>query len=181
MKDAFDNPRPEALIFRKPEAKDGSGIWALIRACKPLDVNSMYCNLIQCEHFAGTSILAEKEGRPVGWISGHLLPEDSETLFVWQVAVAPEARGIGLGSRMLDRLLARPALAGVRQLCTTITRDNGPSWRLFQSLATRHGGTFQEAPHFTRETHFDGAHATEHLVTIRLPARGQSTPAGQVA
>ena len=164
------DPRLHAVLFRKPEAQDGSGIWTLIRVCKPLDENSMYCNLIQCDHFADTCIIAEMGGNPVGWISGYLRPDAPDTLFVWQVAVAPIARGLGLGGTMFDRLLARPGLAGVRRLCTTITRDNSASWRLFQGLARRHGGTLTEAPHFTEHGHFGGAHATEHMVTIRFPS-----------
>ena len=91
-------------------------MWALIQACKPLDENSIYCNLIQCDHFADTCILAELDGTPVGWISGYLLPDATDTLFIWQVAVAEEARGLGLASQMLDRLLRRADMAGVLRL-----------------------------------------------------------------
>jgi L-2,4-diaminobutyric acid acetyltransferase len=130
----------------------------------------MYCNLIQCDHFADTCILAEMDGAPVGWISGYLLPDDPETLFVWQVAVAEDARGLGLASEMLDRLLSRADMAGVRHLKTTITRDNQASWSLFRSLAERHGAILSDEPHFKKDSHFDGAHATEYMVTIRFPA-----------
>ncbi|KPQ05922.1 MAG: diaminobutyrate acetyltransferase EctA [Rhodobacteraceae bacterium HLUCCA12] len=170
MKDMIETTADEVLTFRKPEPRDGSDVWALIRACKPLDENSMYCNLIQCDHFADTCILAEKDGVPVGWISGYRLPDAPDTLFVWQVAVSSKARGLGLGSEMLDRLLSRDDLAGVRRLKTTITRDNDPSWRLFRSLAERHGGILSDEPHYRKDDHFDGEHATEHMVTIRFPA-----------
>ncbi len=46
-----------ALVFRKPDAKDGSEIWKLIQRCKPLDENSMYCNLVQCDHFRDTCVI----------------------------------------------------------------------------------------------------------------------------
>jgi L-2,4-diaminobutyric acid acetyltransferase len=46
-------------ILRKPEGEDGSAVWDLVRECKPLDENSMYCNLIQCDHFSDTCVLAE--------------------------------------------------------------------------------------------------------------------------
>lgn len=170
MRDMIEGPDQNSLTFRKPEAEDGSDIWALIQACKPLDENSMYCNLIQCDHFADTCILAELDGVPVGWISGYLLPDATDTLFVWQVAVSEDARGLGLASQMLDRLLSRDDMTGVQQLKTTITRDNQPSWNLFRSLAERHGGLLSDEPQYKKDDHFDGEHATEYMVTIRFPA-----------
>ncbi|WP_414897270.1 diaminobutyrate acetyltransferase [Rhodovulum sp. YEN HP10] len=161
--------RAEAPItFRPPTGEDGAAVWALVRACKPLDENSMYCNLIQCDHFADTCILAEMDGEAVGWISAYRLPDAPETLFVWQVAVSDKARGRGLGRRMLFELLEREACDGVMRLQTTITRDNDASWGLFRGFARRLGARIEDTPHFTRSEHFDGRHATEHMVTIRL-------------
>ncbi|WBU54100.1 diaminobutyrate acetyltransferase [Paracoccus sp. SCSIO 75233] len=170
MKDMIDSNTPDTLTFRKPESEDGSNIWELIKSCKPLDENSMYCNLIQCDHFADTCILAERNGVAVGWISGYLLPDAPDTLFVWQVAVSEEARGLGLAGRMLDKLLSRDDMAGVLHLKTTITRDNDASWGLFRSLAERHNARLTDEPHFRKDDHFDGEHATEHMVTIHFPA-----------
>nr|WP_207901937.1 diaminobutyrate acetyltransferase [Rhodovulum euryhalinum] len=151
-----------------PTDADGPEVWALIRACKPLDENSLYCNLIQCDHFRDTCILAEIDGQVVGWISAYLVPSDPETLFVWQVAVSDRARGRGLGRKMLFELLDREACAGVMRLKTTITPDNAASWGLFRGLARRLGARLTDEPHYKREDHFEGRHATEHMVTIRL-------------
>ena len=157
------------IRFRKPEPQDGAAVWELVAACAPLDENSMYCNLIQCDHFRDTCILAERDGKVVGWISGYRLPYDPETLFVWQVAVSDVARGEGLAKRMLGRLLDRDDCAGVTRLQTTITRDNDASWGLFKSFARGEDAQFDAQAHFTRDTHFRGYHATEHMVTIKLP------------
>ncbi len=156
------------LRLRKPTKGDGSDVWALIGRCKPLDENSMYMNLVQCDHFADTCVLAEHDGEVVGWVSAHIPPGRPSTVFVWQVAVCSSMRGIGLGGRMLSALLDRPACAKVSQLETTITRDNDASWGLFRGFAKRLGGDLTHAPHYEREAHFDGAHDTEHLVTIAL-------------
>ncbi|ARE41781.1 L-2,4-diaminobutyric acid acetyltransferase [Rhodovulum sp. P5] len=151
-----------------PTDEDGAAVWSLIRACKPLDENSLYCNLLQCDHFRDTCIVAEMDGQIVGWISAYVLPNDPETLFVWQVAVSEKARGHGLGRRMLLALLEREACADVFRLKTTITPDNQASWALFRSFARRLGARLTDEPHFTRDTHFEGKHATEHMVTISL-------------
>jgi len=156
------------ITLRMPNGTDGSDVWALVRECQPLDENSMYCNLIQCDHFAETCVLAEMNGQPVGWISGYLRPDAPDTLFVWQVAVSAAARGKGLGRRMLTALLERDACAGIEQIQTTITKDNEASWALFGSFARRNDADLDSEAHFRRDQHFDGAHATEHMVTITL-------------
>ena len=170
MPNDSDTPRARAPRLRRPDATDGAAIWALVKTCKPLDENSMYCNLVHADHFRDTGVIAEMDGEVVGWISGHMIP-DKQELFVWQVAVSPKARGLGLGRRMLIELIERDACNDATHLKTTITRDNAASWALFESLARKIGGELDDAPHFKRDTHFDGRHATEHMVTIPLPHR----------
>ena len=172
-----DTGSSRTLTLRMPDATDGAGIWELVRKCKPLDENSMYCNLVQADHFRDTCVVAELDGEIVGWISGHIIP-DRDEIFVWQVAVGPEARGMGLGKKMLLELVNRDACDGARNLKTTITRDNAASWALFRSFAKSIGGELDDEPHFERDTHFDGRHATEHMVTIDLP---QPAPLARVA
>lgn len=159
----------DSITFRKPTAEDGGAIWELISNCKPLDENSMYCNLIQCDHFADTCVLAELDGKLAGWISAYLLPQDAKTLFVWQVAVADHARGRGLARRMLNNLLDRKECDDVQRMQTTITKDNDASWGLFNSFAERMDADLSSEAHFKRDAHFKGAHDTEHMVTIALP------------
>ncbi len=164
------------IRFRRPRAVDGPAVTALIAACPPLDRNSPYCNLLQCDHFADHCIVAEKAGRIVGWVSGYRPPSDPDGFFVWQVAVAAEGRGQRLASRMIKALLARPAQRGVTHLVTTVTDDNQASWALFRGLARDWGAPFERAPLFERDRHFAGAHATEHQARIGPidPARIQT-------
>lgn len=161
-----DNKTKNTVKFRKPVREDGAQIWELIRACKPLDENSMYANLLQADHFRDTCVVAEMDGDIVGWISAYVQPGDSETIFVWQVAVSERARGMGLGLRMLEALTMREEAQGVRHLQTTITLDNEASWGLFRKFAGAREAEVDHEPHFERETHFQGEHATEHMVTI---------------
>lgn len=170
----IDTAAADAITFRKPDPTDGPAIWQLVRDCKPLDENSMYCNLVQAEHFRDTCVVAELDGQVIGWVSGHIIP-NRHALFVWQVAVSPVARGMGLGRRMLGHLTGRRACADATRLNTTITRDNGASWALFRGFAREFGGDLSDRAHFTRDDHFDGRHATEHMVTITLPARAAVT------
>ncbi|AMG74709.1 DABA acetyltransferase [Sphingopyxis granuli] len=165
MSDAAPASMP-GLQLRRPVAEDGPAITALIARCPPLDRNSAYCNLIQCAHFADQCIVAEKDGRIVGWVSGHRPPSDPHAFFVWQVAVAVEGRGKGLASRMIGALLARPAQQDATHLTTTVTDDNDASWALFRGLARAWDAPFERSVLFDNQTHFAGAHATEYQARI---------------
>ena len=56
------------LVFRKPEVKDAVKIHALINACKPLAVNSVYSYLLLCQHFTDTCAVAEEEGEIIKFL-----------------------------------------------------------------------------------------------------------------
>lgn len=156
----------ETLSFRAPTSKDGADVWDLIRKSGPLDENSLYCNLVQCDHFADTCVIAELGGVIVGWISAFLPPDSPDTLFVWQVAVGDSARGRGVAKKMLSELLERPVCVDVKQIKTTITADNEASWALFNSFAENMDAELDHEPHYEEDKHFGGKHATEYMVTI---------------
>lgn len=156
------------VLLRRPRSEDGVVVHQLIKNCPPLNENSIYCNLLQTTHFAGTSIAAEIDKTLVGFASGYLVPERPDTLFIWQVAVAQEARGQGLAWHMIQGILRRPACARVCNLETTVTPGNTASEALFRSLARRFEGTFSESVMFERERHFRGVHDSERLLRIGL-------------
>lgn len=171
---AAEAGRVPDLRFRRPEAADGVRVWDLVAACPPLDRNSIYCNILQCTHFAETCVLVEHDGEPVGWVSGYLPPAEPRTLFIWQVAVHEKARGLGLARRMLLALLERPALRHVEFIRTTVTPDNEASRALFRSVAARADAAFDEGPGFDAQAHFDGRHDSERLITIGpMPPRAR--------
>lgn len=156
----------EKVVLRPPTLEDGMDVFRLVESCPPLDTNSSYCNLLQCSHFAETSVAAEQAGKLVGFISGYLVPGKTNTLFIWQVAVSAEARGLGLASRMLQNLLSRPGCSAVTHLETTITADNQPSWALFERLAKDLPADLQRTDWMDKDIHFSGLHDSETLVRI---------------
>lgn len=154
------------IVIRAPRDRDGPRVWQLVADTASLDGNSVYCNLLQCSHFAGTCAIAERDGEILGWLSGYIPPSDPDTYFVWQVCTAAGARGRGLGKRLIAEVLARDVCKGVTRIQSTITDDNVPSWGLFRSIAAAQDAAMSRKPHFTRDDHFDGRHDTEFLVTI---------------
>jgi L-2,4-diaminobutyric acid acetyltransferase len=156
----------QTISLRIPSLEDGMSVFKLIQRCPPLDTNSSYCNFLQCGHFPSTSIAADIDGELVGFISGYLLPDRPEVLFIWQVAVDERARGQGLATRMLLHILSRRSCQAVRYLETTITQDNLPSWGLFKNLAKRLDTELQSAVWLDKKTHFDGQHESESLIRV---------------
>ncbi len=157
--------KPQFLLGR-PEPTDGSAVHALISRCPPLDENSMYCNLLQCTYFAETSATARRGDRLVGFVSGLRVPQRPESLFVWQVAVAEDARGSGLGRQLILHILARAANRDLRRIETTVTPANAASRAMFLGLAKQLGAPLEESVQFERQQHFDGHHDDEMLMQI---------------
>ncbi|MCG9681788.1 diaminobutyrate acetyltransferase [Vibrio sp. Isolate23] len=159
--------------FSVPSAEDGHDIFKLIAQCPPLDTNSSYCNFLQSTHFRQTCLLARYKGEISGFVSGYRKPEEPSTLFIWQVAVAPNFRGKGLALRMIDALLARDALQNITAIETTITQGNGSSWALFKKVDARNGLQGSISTFLDQNTHFKGEHDTEYL--YRIPLKNTQT------
>lgn len=152
--------------LRRPTPNDGAQIHSLIAICKPLDLNSTYAYLLLCHHYADTCVVARSEGRVTGFISGYIPPRTPNTLFVWQVAVRPEARGTRLGVRMLTHLLMRDTLSDARFLETTVSPSNLASRRMFQRFAEKIAAPIEERTLFDRTAFGGEDHEEEVLLKI---------------
>ncbi|EAR60186.1 putative L-2,4-diaminobutyrate acetyltransferase [Oceanospirillum sp. MED92] len=141
---------------------DGAQVHALIERCPPLDTNSVYCNLLQCQDFAETSIVAQNEqGEIVGFISGYVPPKRQRTLFIWQVALDSEYRGQGIASEMLARLFSRDN--DLKYIETTISPSNTASQKLFKNFFTTHHMALETHTLFESGIHFSDDHEDEVL------------------
>ncbi len=128
-----------SYTLHPPTPRDGAAIHALIAQCPPLDLNSCYAYLLHGLHLADTCVLArDTEGRLAAYVSGYVPPRQPDTLFIWQVAVAPHARGQGLAGRLLRHLL-QVSTAKLHWLETTVSPGNTASERLFRGLARELG------------------------------------------
>ncbi|MPZ21267.1 MAG: diaminobutyrate acetyltransferase [Luteitalea sp.] len=154
------------VSYRAPRLADATQVHALVDACKPLDLNSVYAYMLLCTHFADTCAIAEQDGRPVGLVSGYLEPSTSGVLFIWQVAVSPTVRGRGVAKRLLEEVLDRPACRHVHHLETTITPSNEASWSLFRAFARDRNTNFHDSTLFRSEDFGTDDHEEEQLVRI---------------
>lgn len=149
------------IFIRAPKLEDGASVHALIKACPPLDLNSAYLYFLVCDHFRSTSVVAEYDGKLLGCISAYRRPDQPDVLFVWQVAVHSDARGQGLGRRMLDAVAARSDAKHAKWMETTISPSNTASRRLFASWAESHDLTITESS-YLEPHHFQTGDADEN-------------------
>ncbi|WP_276809497.1 diaminobutyrate acetyltransferase [Castellaniella defragrans] len=160
-------PTPDTGARLRPPARaDGPALRDLVARCPPLDLNSVYLYLLLAEHFSDTCILAEDGDGLLGMATGYRPPGRDDTLFVWQVAVDPRARGRGLGLGMLLGLLSRRAPRPARWIETTVGPANRASRRLFSRLAARLGAPLGETALFDAALFGADAHEAEPLLRI---------------
>ncbi|SHG91279.1 diaminobutyrate acetyltransferase [Pollutimonas bauzanensis] len=152
--------------MRAPGKTDAAGIHRLVADCPPLDLNSVYTYLLLSEHFAGTCVLAGSGDALEGFVSGYVLAQRPDVLFVWQVAVHERARGKGLGLRMLRHLLRRPGLAAVQYVETTVSPGNLASRGMFAGLARGLAAGMREEPFFEPGLFGQASHDDEPLLRI---------------
>lgn len=157
-----------------------------------LEANAPYTYMMMAHYFGRTSYLAEKvvpsahnsspsrhpddspddsyDVIPVGYVLAFHPPQESDALFVWQIGVAPEVRGQGLGKRLLmslfETLAQNNADQPIRYVLATVDDHNTPSKRLFQSLARAWGADLRIEHNFFPQHFFPDSHASEHLYRI---------------
>lgn len=145
-------------------------MWRVAHDSGALDVNSPYSYLLWCRDFAATSMVGRHDGDVVAFVTGYRRPDDRDTLFVWQVAVASAHRRRGIAGQMLEALVTQVAReAPVRYVEATVTTANTPSRRLFEAFAAALPGAVHTETLFGEEDFAgcgDGAHDEEVLYRI---------------
>lgn len=160
------NPQGREYFFRAPAITEAAAVWELIRTSEPLELNSPYCYLLLSTHFADTCVVAERHERLLGFVAAFVSPARPDVVFVWQIAVARDERGQGLGRRMLHQLLARPACGRARVLEATVTGSNAASRELFHALGRDMDVPVSRGPGFGASLFPGQAHEDEELMRV---------------
>ncbi len=159
---------PDGVAVRSAIVDEGALLWELARDAGGLDLNSPYAYMTQCRNFHETCVVAEVFGTPAGFIIAHRVPNHPHVLFVWQVAVLPEFRGLSIGKRMLEGLVEQPACTGVRKLEATVTPSNKASEALFAAFANIRGAELAITPGYAQDDFPDDEpQERERLFTIQ--------------
>lgn len=154
------------VTFRTPVLEDGASIYNLIKYAPPLDLNSSYLYFLQASHFADSCLVAEHEGKIIAFISGYFRPDKAHSFFIWQVAVAEHARGLGLASNLLDQLIKKQSKVIIKEICCTISPSNKASQKLFKHFADQHRFQLEVTPFLTEKHFANSGHEVEDLYSI---------------
>lgn len=119
----------------KPNKSFSKKIFSLVENTKVLDLNSEYLYLLQTTHFKDTCCVAIVSDEIVGFVSAYKLPNKTNTLFVWQVAVDERFRGQNLAKMMMISILKRDENSDTNYINTTVSPSNKSSVRAFEKLA----------------------------------------------
>tara|TARA_R110002049_G_scaffold81212_3_gene206387 strand:+ start:919 stop:1428 length:510 start_codon:yes stop_codon:yes gene_type:complete len=155
----------DTLTYRSASPEDGAALWRLVRDAGTLELNSAYFYLVFATDFGETCLIAERDGTTVGAVVGYRPPRDPDAAFVWQVGVAPQMRGKGMGKKLLREWLKLPGVRNAKWMTATITADNVPSQKLFKAVARDLGVDCTDQAHFT-ENLFPEPHEAERLYRI---------------
>jgi GNAT superfamily N-acetyltransferase len=96
-------------------------------------------------HFAPWTYVAERNGQPIGFLSGFRSQTDPTTVYCHFLGIAPDARGQGIGEALYQRLFADALAAG----CSEVHAVTSPLNRGSIAFHTRMGFSVVPGP---RET-----------------------------
>ncbi|MDX1610481.1 MAG: diaminobutyrate acetyltransferase [Halofilum sp. (in: g-proteobacteria)] len=157
--------RAADIVCRPATPADGRDMWRFVQAAGVLELNPSYAYILICQHFGNTCLVAEKEGRMVGFVLAYVPPRQPDTVFVWQIGVAREVRGQGVGHKLLHHLLALDGCRKVTYLEASVTPSNTPSQNLFRAFARKKGVPCRKLPFFPADF-FPDDHEPEHLYRL---------------
>jgi L-2,4-diaminobutyric acid acetyltransferase len=125
-----------SILFRIPQKKDAKRIVDLIKRGGTLDLNSEYLYLLQTTHFNETCCVAVCEDEIIGFVSGYLVPNEEEKLFIWQVAVSSKFRGQNLAKQIIMDIFNRNNLKKqIKYILSTVSPSNKSSQRVFEKVS----------------------------------------------
>jgi L-2,4-diaminobutyric acid acetyltransferase len=150
----------------QPQGGEGADIERLAHRCPPLVGMTTYAYMLLCPHFSKTCVVARRRDDLLGFILANTPPGSEDTLFVWQMAVSPDARCKGLATMMLRQLLQRRHLRHIRYLEATVTPSNGAPRKLFAGFAEELGARYEMKMGFSKNMFKSGEHEDEYLFRI---------------
>lgn len=102
---------------------------ALEAACFPADAWSESALASHLNSAQGYAILAERDGRAVGFLTGSLIPPEGE---LYRIATLPAHRGKGIGEELIAHFLADLSKRGCNSIFLEVRESNTAARALYE-------------------------------------------------
>lgn len=154
----------EGITLCHPVSHDSRAMKQIAGESRILSVNSTYYYALMARDFKRTCMVALYGKLMCGFVTGYASPGPSNTLVVWQVGVAGDWQGKGIGRKLLIALIKENQPDFLEATCAS---NNQAAINLFESAARYFGvnALFSEIPFFA-EDDLGENDEPEHLMQI---------------
>lgn len=121
----------DGIYIREAKEEEFLKVYELVSESPPLEKYFQHFYRIILRYFSSTCLVAEKQGKFIGWQMGFISQNHPETYFLWQIGVHPEIQGKGLGGLILDVTEKTAEEKGCQRIELTIDPENTASEKLF--------------------------------------------------
>lgn len=121
----------DELIIRRMEQRDVSHVSALEQAVFPSMPWQEYMFRSELQNMVARYLVAEENGRVIGYAGAHIILDEGH---VTNIAVAPDARGKGVGRGLARALLQYASNLGVSYMTLEVRQSNLIAQSLYRSL-----------------------------------------------
>lgn len=150
--------------IRKVNVEDIKEVYKLLVENRPyVGLNSRYTYFLLARDFSDTCVVAEHDGRIVGFSSGYISQSRTDTFFNWETVVHKDYRGNNLQKRMLLHQIRN---ANVKYFEGTVNPSNQISEKNFFELAELLNAKCQKRVLFKEEDFENDGHEAEILCRI---------------
>ena len=150
--------------IRNVKLEDVKEVYKLLVANRPyVGLNSRYTYFLLAKDFSDTCVVAEHDGKIVGFSSGYISPSRPGTFFNWETVVRRDYRGHNLQKRML---LHQIRITNAKYFEGTVNHSNKISKRNFLELADLLNTKCETRTLFNEEDFENDGHEAEILYRI---------------
>ncbi|HVX06461.1 ribosomal protein S18-alanine N-acetyltransferase [Humibacter sp.] len=129
----MSDARKAAAVIRRATADDLDAIMAIETSVFVTDAWSPELMRSELEAPHSFYLVAERDGEVVGY-SGLRAVVSAADADIQTIAVAPEARRLGLGRALMNEMIAEATRLGAREIFLEVRADNPDAQRLYSTL-----------------------------------------------
>ena len=141
--------RTPELNFRTVNESEYIKIHDFVEGIRILECYPVHVYRILFRYCGNTCFVAEDSNNNIiGVLWGIKSQKDEKTFFFWQMGVASEYQGRGIGTRLLDKLENHLQQCGFSRIELTVDPENSPSHKLFEkagytNISSKEGKTVE--------------------------------------